>query len=122
MRELLHAHFGVTHGRREIAVDRTEVALTVDEHVAHREVLRHAYHGVVDRGVAVRMVFTDHVADDARRFLVRLVELVAELLHRAQHASSEEHTSELQSLMRISYDVFCLNKTTTHRHTDTTLH
>src|SRR3546814_9140928 len=23
---------------------------------------------------------------------------------------SEEHTSELQSLMRISYDVFCLNK------------
>src|SRR3546814_5876450 len=28
---------------------------------------------------------------------------------------SEEHTSELQSLMRISYAVFCLNKkTTTH--------
>src|SRR3546814_8179612 len=25
-------------------------------------------------------------------------------------ARSEEHTSELQSLMRISYDVFCLNK------------
>src|SRR3546814_2374934 len=30
---------------------------------------------------------------------------------------SEEHTSELQSLMRISYAVFCLNKkTTTERH------
>src|SRR3546814_9360087 len=27
---------------------------------------------------------------------------------------SEEHTSELQSLMRISYAVFCLNKTTKH--------
>src|SRR3546814_9555977 len=27
--------------------------------------------------------------------------------------SSEEHTSELQSLMRTSYAVFCLNKTTT---------
>src|SRR3546814_7104424 len=26
--------------------------------------------------------------------------------------SSEEHTSELQSLMRISYDVFCLQKKT----------
>src|SRR3546814_7101555 len=25
---------------------------------------------------------------------------------------SEEHTSELQSLMRISYAIFCLNKTT----------
>src|SRR3546814_4758801 len=27
---------------------------------------------------------------------------------------SEEHTSELQSLMRISYAVFCLKKTTPH--------
>src|SRR3546814_6806515 len=32
---------------------------------------------------------------------------------------SEEHTSELQSLMRISYAVFCLKKKT---HTDTQLH
>src|SRR3546814_3206897 len=34
---------------------------------------------------------------------------------------SEEHTSELQSLMRISYAVFCLkkNKKTSHRHTVT---
>src|SRR3546814_9894881 len=31
--------------------------------------------------------------------------------HRsAQHSRSEEHTSELQSLMRISYAVFCLKK------------
>src|SRR3546814_8604527 len=33
-------------------------------------------------------------------------------------ARSEEHTSELQSLMRISYAVFCLKqKTTTHTNT-----
>src|SRR3546814_1816307 len=30
------------------------------------------------------------------------------------HARSEEHTSELQSLMRISYAVFCLKKKKTH--------
>src|SRR3546814_9802948 len=30
---------------------------------------------------------------------------------------SEEHTSELQSLMRISYAVFCLKKKTQHNHT-----
>src|SRR3546814_4825937 len=30
-----------------------------------------------------------------------------------RHARSEEHTSELQSLMRISYAVFCLKKKTT---------
>src|SRR3546814_1865441 len=29
---------------------------------------------------------------------------------RLHHARSEEHTSELQSLMRISYAVFCLKK------------
>src|SRR3546814_9692780 len=29
---------------------------------------------------------------------------------RPPRARSEEHTSELQSLMRISYDVFCLKK------------
>src|SRR3546814_8869784 len=29
---------------------------------------------------------------------------------------SEEHTSELQSLMRISYAVFCLKKKTTYTH------
>src|SRR3546814_1410379 len=31
---------------------------------------------------------------------------------------SEEHTSELQSLMRISYAVFCLKKKKTTNHTD----
>src|SRR3546814_9551130 len=45
--------------------------------------------------------------DDARR-----------LAERARAAGvdvrSEEHTSELQSLMRISYAVFCLKKKKTH--------
>src|SRR3546814_5283446 len=31
-------------------------------------------------------------------------------------AKSEEHTSELQSLMRISYAVFCLKKKNTKKH------
>src|SRR3546814_1052168 len=33
---------------------------------------------------------------------------------------SEEHTSELQSLMRISYAVFCLKKKTNENHSDKT--
>src|SRR3546814_6261867 len=33
-----------------------------------------------------------------------------------QRIRSEEHTSELQSLMRISYAVFCLKKKNTHVH------
>src|SRR3546814_8177802 len=35
----------------------------------------------------------------------------------AAKGRSEEHTSELQSLMRISYAVFCLKKKTKHIHT-----
>src|SRR3546814_7167421 len=39
-------------------------------------------------------------------------------LEEAQAAArSEEHTSELQSLMRISYAVFCLKKKTKHKNT-----
>src|SRR3546814_1182356 len=34
---------------------------------------------------------------------------------------SEEHTSELQSLMRISYAVFCLQKKNKHHHKSPTL-
>src|SRR3546814_8604933 len=40
--------------------------------------------------------------------------------HRAEHAHhlrSEEHTSELQSLMRNSYAVFCLKKKTNTNNT-----
>src|SRR3546814_2894347 len=35
---------------------------------------------------------------------------------------SEEHTSELQSLMRISYAVFCLKKKTTNNITTQNIH
>src|SRR3546814_11803930 len=35
---------------------------------------------------------------------------------------SEEHTSELQSLMRISYAVFCLKKKTYQKHSPHTQH
>src|SRR3546814_3851118 len=47
---------------------------------------------------------------------------ILEALRRARHLRSEEHTSELQSLMRISYAVFCLkkkNKQNTKEHTIT---
>src|SRR3546814_5412031 len=38
------------------------------------------------------------------------------VLRLAESDRSEEHTSELQSLMRISYAVFCLQKTTQINH------
>src|SRR3546814_3754531 len=40
----------------------------------------------------------------------RVAWALAAVLTGAGHGRSEEHTSELQSLMRISYAVFCLKK------------
>ena len=83
---LLEPHLGVAHGRRRIAVDRAEIALPVDQRQAHGEILRHAHQRVVDGLVAVRVIFADDVADHARRFTVRLVPLVALLVHRIEDA------------------------------------
>src|SRR3546814_4704055 len=41
---------------------------------------------------------------------------------RLRTGRSEEHTSELQSLMRNSYAVFCLKKTNTNTYNQTTIH
>src|SRR3546814_4257744 len=60
-------------------------------------VLTHVDGKIVDGGIgAVRII-------DARRGR-------RETRRRIRHIRSEEHTSELQSLMRISYAVFCLKK------------
>src|SRR3546814_3680053 len=58
-----------------------------------------------------------HVPDvgQARQRPVLLRCLRQRILHPVDghvHVRSEEHTSELQSLMRISYAVFCLKKKT----------
>src|SRR3546814_5985937 len=44
-------------------------------------------------------------------FSITLVKMRAVEERRHERSRSEEHTSELQSLMRISYAVFCLKKT-----------
>src|SRR3546814_2019868 len=51
--------------------------------------------------------------DGADRRLLTRIGLSQALAENAGGVRSEEHTSELQSLMRISYAVFCLKKTNT---------
>ncbi len=87
LRDLGQAGFGVPHRGRHIAVHRAEIALPVDQGHAHGEILRHAHQRIVDRLVAVGMVFTDDVADGARRLAVRLVELES-VLDRGRSVSS----------------------------------
>src|SRR3546814_8865326 len=50
------------------------------------------------------------VATPSRRSIASARRMVSDTIRRALVRRSEEHTSELQSLMRISYAVFCLKK------------
>src|SRR3546814_1682432 len=52
----------------------------------------------------------DRAEQDISR--LREIRLLSTLLRRREQERSEEHTSELQSLMRNSYAVSCLKKTT----------
>src|SRR3546814_1337450 len=75
----------------------------------------------VVRQFMARLQALDHMHPDA----LVLEQDVADAQHQDVHPQnaltrSEEHTSELQSLMRISYAVFCLkkkNKQKTHHDT-----
>src|SRR3546814_3696179 len=77
---------------------------------------RHALRFVDGRGIAM---IDMGIVLEVERHLSAIIEPhrhavgrhVLDLPQRAVlHARSEEHTSELQSLMRISYAVFCLKK------------
>src|SRR3546814_1838624 len=80
-----------------------------DQHAAHAEVDRAARHMGEDAGHAgARHLAGRRSRRDGRR------DAVEDQQRRRQKSAadprSEEHTSELQSLMRISYAVFCLKK------------
>ncbi len=79
--------FCVTHGGGGIGVNRTEVALPVHQHITQGKALGHTHHGVVDRTVAVGMIFTEHIADDAGAFLVRRIVMHPQFIHGIKDAA-----------------------------------
>ena len=88
-RDARQAGLGVAHRRGAVAVDRAEVALAVDERVAHREVLGQADQGVVDGGVAVGVVLAHHLADDRGALAVGRAGREAHLAHRVEDAAMD---------------------------------
>src|SRR3546814_3600836 len=63
----------------------------------------HPEPAIGDEGKGMRRI--EHLRSEDREYLVEEI--------GSQHGRSEEHTSELQSLMRISYAVICLTKNQT---------
>src|SRR3546814_1037213 len=88
----------------ERAASRFIVSTDPDEHV--EKIARY-----IELGFR-HLVFHDPGADQAEF----LRSYGTEILPRLRARRSEEHTSELQSLMRISYAVFCLKKKTKIEH------
>ena len=78
---------GVPVGRRGVAIHGTEVAVAVDEGIAHGEVLGQAHQGVVDAGVAVGVVAAQHVTDTGGGLLEGLIHGQAVLIHGVEDAA-----------------------------------
>ncbi len=78
--------FGIPVGRGRVAVDRAEVSLPVDQRIAHGKVLSHANQRLVGGGIAVRMVFPEHLAHHAGALHVGTVPHIVRLVHRKEHA------------------------------------
>src|SRR3546814_2855895 len=65
------------------------------------------------RGEVTRLIDTFRIAaGEATRLGGEVIDM--EISRRTRGYRSEEHTSEIQSLMRNSYAVFCLTKKKTH--------
>src|SRR3546814_1016663 len=64
--------------------------------------------------IGCAQILLGHLARGNERKVLHKIDALRNLVARkkasAMRDRSEEHTSELQSLMRISYAVFCLNK------------
>ena len=72
---------GVAVGGRVIAVDIAEIALAVDQRIAHGKILREARQRVVNRLIAVGMEVAHSVADDLGAFAELALRLEAKLAH-----------------------------------------
>ena len=76
----IHASFGVARCRRAV-IQRTKVAMTIDERQTHRKGLRQAHHRIVNSGITVRVQFTHDLAHHASRFHMAFIGAQTHLLH-----------------------------------------
>src|SRR3546814_7142431 len=103
---MVEAIFGVEEGPRFLAVLRAAFR----EHADIAAGAEAAALAMVDDDRLDRVVIAPREQRIDHRFAHREVERVDRLGTIERNARSEEHTSELQSLMRSSYAVFCLKK------------
>ena len=85
---LRQAGFSVTHGGERFGiVRRPPVSLTIHQRIAVRERLRHQHHRFIAGAVAVRVIFTQHVADGAGGLFEFRAGVQPQLGHRIDDAT-----------------------------------
>src|SRR3546814_10806492 len=95
---------------------RTAAIVPLSEYHTANVALLHAHHQVVrvdQARDAASMATKSHIRMQNMTKKTQSMALKATIAHtetQNRQARSEEHTSELQSLMRISYAVLCLKK------------
>src|SRR3546814_6932564 len=104
--------FGRAHHRVIYFVGRNP-GITVSELLAILRITKQSLSRVLGQLVREGFITQRPGLRDRRQRLLALTDKGRELENKLR---SEEHTSELQSLMRISYAVFCLKKKTTYRY------
>src|SRR3546814_4350398 len=116
---------GVTGGELQLGSEVEEPQLSRQGLVLGESGADHIKAAAFGTGVGQEAIAAENDAKAPDRALHRCRQRLGELCHRNQSVfvhtiRSEEHTSELQSLMRISYAVFCLKKKKNiHPHTNT---
>src|SRR3546814_8034902 len=93
---------------RLICFDEFHVSDVADAMILYRLLLKLFEHGtsfIMTSNYEPSTLYPDGLHRDRILPAIKLIQERMDILNR-----SEEHTSELQSLMRISYAVFCLKK------------
>src|SRR3546814_6843434 len=107
-RQLLAAQLHLTHrGPEQAVARRLQPKDCFDEAVHHAHISDRALKLL--RQLRLQRQNQQHVGDGSRGSVVAGDQQRTDARHLFRERS-EEHTSELQSLMRISYAVFCLKK------------
>ena len=85
--EMRQTRLGITHGRRRIVFDRSEVTFSINQFLTHCPRLRHVHKRRIDHRFAVWMVVAGSVTADLRTFVRLASREQRQFVHRVKDAA-----------------------------------